>query len=501
MTAPGLSAVDHIVVLMLENRSFDHMLGFLYNDSDNRSPLGHPYDGLTGTESCPNDAGEQITVYKITPETPDAYLTPGADPGEGFAATNAQLFGTETPPRAAAATNQGFVTNYAKAILANRAKHWHVVPGTTAEMIMGCYAPEALPVLSALARSYAVCDQWFCSVPTMTMPNRAFACAATSQGHLDDHTKIFTTPSIFGLLNRQGIDWKIYGYTNPPLTRMDFPDTAEASDAHFGLFTDFQRDTANGTLPGYAFLEPSWNSTGNSQHPNYNVAAGEQLLLDTYRALRQGLQWSKTLLIITYDEHGGCYDHVAPPTGVIPPDDSVGEFGFDFTRLGLRVPTVLVSPLIEAGTVFRVPPDSTPLDHTSILATIEHRFRLDPLTARDAAAPNIATVLTRQTPRTDDPLATVRAPESPQLPQSLRQTPSHLQKVHADLAARLITEGHTDGEPPIDLRTSDDYDQYIRARTRAWQAHRPDQKPAATTQSGPPNPSTSGRGHGHEPHA
>ncbi len=122
-------------------------------------------------------------------------------------------------------------------------------------------------------------------------------------------------------------------------------------------------------MASYTFLEPSWDATGNSQHPNYNVALGEQLIHDVYYALRNGPAWNQTLLIVTYDEHGGCYDHVPPPSGAVPPDNSVGEYGFDFKRFGPRVPTVLVSPLIAAGTVFRVPAGAMPLDHTSILKT------------------------------------------------------------------------------------------------------------------------------------
>jgi phospholipase C len=157
-------------------------------------------------------------------------------------------------------------------------------------------------------------------------------------------------------------------------------------------------------------MEPSWSSTGNSQHPNYNVALGEVLLQNTYRALRDGPAWNSTLFVITYDEHGGCYDHVSPPWGATPPDTSAGEYGFDFTRFGPRVPAVLVSPLIPAGTVFRVPDGSTPLDHTSILATIEHRWSIPPLTKRDGAAPDVGAALSLTTPRTDDPLANVTAP-------------------------------------------------------------------------------------------
>jgi len=472
MTTPAMVGIDHIVVLMLENRSFDHMLGYLYHEQGNVSPRGDVFDGLTGNESCPDDAGNLVSVFPIVSTTPNAYFMPGADPGEGFAATNAQLFGTETPPAGAIPTNRGFVTNYAKAIADNISRGWYVVPDTTADMIMGCYTPETLPVLSALARGYAVCDQWFCSVPTMTMPNRAFACAATSQGHLDDHTKIFTVPSIFGLMTAHGLDWKIYGYTKSPLTRLDFPDTTRAPRSHFGLFHDFQADAAAGRLPAYAFLEPSWSSSGNSQHPNYDVARGEQLLLDTYHALRTSSAWANTLLIITYDEHGGCYDHVAPPSGATPPDDSVAEFDFDFTRFGLRVPTVLVSPRIEAGTVFRVPAGGVPLDHTSILATIEHRWSLPPLTARDAAAPDFSAVVTLTTTRTDDPLQGITAPSASTLPMQLATQPAHLQQVQAELAARLITEGHTDGQPPPTLHTSADYDNYITRRIQTWETTR-----------------------------
>ncbi|NUP73346.1 MAG: phosphoesterase [Sinomonas sp.] len=431
----GLSAIDHVVVLMLENRSFDHMLGYLYHASGNVSPSGAAFEGLTGSESCTGPDGHPVGVYPITPSTPNAYFMPGADPGEGFLRANNQLFGTTSPLPGAVPSMQGFVTDYAQAIQDNERKHWYVVPGTAASWIMGCYAPETLPVLSALARGFAVCDHWFSSVPTETMPNRAFTCAGTSQGHLDDATKSFTVPSIFGALGKHGIPWKIYGYNRQPLTRLNFPDTQGAGAANVGLFADFKADAAAGKLPAFAFVEPSWSSTGNSQHPNYNVALGEQLILDTYRALASGPGWAKTLLVVTYDEHGGCYDHVPPPGGAVAPDNSVGEFGFDFSRFGPRVPTVLASPLIPAGSVFRVPEASTPLDHTSILATIEHRWNLPPLTRRDAAAPDLGGVLTLATPRTDDPLAGVTAPTAPPIPAQLAAQPSHLAEVRDELAA------------------------------------------------------------------
>jgi phospholipase C len=240
----------------------------------------------------------------------------------------------------------------------------------------------------------------------------------------------------------------VFGYNAQPLTRGNFPDTVGADASHFGLFTDFRAAAAAGTLPGYSFLEPSWSSTGNSQHPNYDVALGEQLIHDVYYALRNGPGWDSTLLVITYDEHGGCYDHVPPPSGATPPDSSAGEFGFDFTRFGVRVPTVLVSPLIAAGTVFRAPDGATPLDHTSLLKTVEQRWGLPALTARDAAAHGVGTALTLTAPRTDDPLAGVTVPTSTGTNPAQHET-SHLQEVHADLVARRLIPATT--PPPASV--------------------------------------------------
>jgi phospholipase C len=466
-----LAAVEHIVVLMLENRSFDHMLGFLYEGKT--APSGAPFEGLTGGESNMDASGNEVTVFKIDPARPGAYFMPGCNPGEGYSATNLQLFGADPAPNPPAATNSGFLTNFAATLELDAARHRPIVPGTVPADIMGMFTPEMLPVLSGLARGYAVCDQWYCSVPTETIPNRAFACAATSQGHLNDLTKSFTVPTIFGLLTGRGVPWKIYGYDKDPLARMDFPETTSAPDASFGLFHDFQDDAQTGELPAYAFLEPSWGPKGNSQHPNYDVAMGEQLIHDVYRALRDGPGWNQTLLIVTYDEHGGCYDHVPPPTGAIPPDRSVGEYGFDFARFGVRVPTVLVSPLIAPGTVFRVPAGFTPLDHSSILKTVETRWGLPSLTARDAAASGIADALTLDTPRGDDQLAGVTVPVSTGV-NPAASVPSHLEHVQAELVSALpLSPADRMTTPALaELKTPADHDRYIRERTAQWKASR-----------------------------
>ena len=455
---------------MMENRYFDQMLGFLYEG--NVSPSRQPFEGLTGNESNPDDAGREVKVFKIVHTAKHPYLMPGADPGEGFQSTNFQLFSTDQPAQGAVPTNRGFVMNFKAAIASDLAKHYpDTLPGTLPNDIMGMYTPEMLPIMSGLAKGFAVCDHWFASVPTQTIPNRAFAAAATSQGHLDNHVKVFTCPSIFGRLSDAKIDWAIYGYNRDPLTRLDFPDTQAAPESHFGHFRDFQARAAAGTLPAYTFLEPSFGAGGNSQHPNYDVSLGEQLMHDLYYTLRNSPNWNETLLVITYDEHGGNYDHVPPPSGAVRPDNSAGEWNFDFTRFGVRVPALLISPRIAPGTVFRA--KRGVIDHTSVLKTIEMRWKVPPLTARDKAAPDLGDVLTLATPRTDDPLAGVQIPVS-RLPHPNHSQPSTLEKIHARKVSQLPLrndQGSYDHHTPPDLSSTAQVADYIQARTAAWSQH------------------------------
>ena len=169
--------------------------------------------------------------------------------------------------------------------------------------------------------------------------------------------------------------------------------------------------------------------------------------------------WEDTLFIITYDEHGGCYDHVTPPTNAASPPAESKAFNFDFTRFGVRVPTVLISPWIEAGTVYRTN-SNTPLDHTSILATLEKCFDLPPLTARDKAAPEITDVQTLSKPRTDDPLAGVVAPTANS---SVKIQPhaSQIQKMHAGALAEKASRKTGKTVTPPSFNTSDEASRYI----------------------------------------
>jgi phospholipase C len=462
-----LSQIKYIVQLMLENRSFDQMLGFLYPHSAN-------YEGLSGSETNPDEMGRPVKVFQITPTSKHPYLMPGADPGEGFRNTNYQLFSTDDPKPGSIPTNQGFVINFKAAIASDHNKHYKdTLPDTVSSDIMGMYTPQMLPVMSALAKGFAVCDQWFSSAPTQTIPNRAFANAATSQGHLDNEVKVFTCPSIFGRLSAAKISWGIYGYNRDPLTRLDFTDTQHADESHFGHFRDFQQLARAGKLPSYSFLEPSWSASGNSQHPNYNVALGEQLLYDVYYTLKTSKCWNDTLLLITYDEHGGNYDHVPPPGGAVPPDDSIGEFDFDFKRFGVRIPALLISPRIAAGTVFRTKEAGKTIDHTSVLKTLEQRFGLEPLTRRDAAAASLGDVLTLAQPRTDDPLKGVVVPVANN-PHPNQSQPSTIDKIQARRVSQLPLrneEGSYDRHTPPDLSSSDAVSDYIQNRTAAWTQH------------------------------
>jgi len=432
---------------MLENRSFDHLLGFLYTSQGNTSPLGHPYEGLTGNEQNIDSTGKPMKVFPIQANDPNLYYYPKSDPGEGFNNTNAQLFGTTTPEAGAPATNSGFITNYGATLKyqkADTAGHWNILPGTLETDIMGVFTPQSLPILSSLAKGYAVCDHWFGSAPTETLPNRAFALMATSQGHLDDSVKVYTAPSIFTLLGAHGGTWAIYGYDQLPLSQQSVADITQAPAGHFGKFQDFANAVGAGTLANFVFLEPSWGSQGNSQHPNYDVSAGEALIAQVYNTLFGSKVWNSTLFIITYDEHGGCYDHVAPPTNATPPDNSAGQFAFPFTRFGPRVPTVLVSPWIPAGTVYRAPSTggatSVPFDHTSVLSTVEKRFGLPPLTKRDAAAPDVGGVLTLSAARTDNPLSGVKPPVNAKSG-LIDDHVTHLQQVHAQCLAQIPGDG------------------------------------------------------------
>jgi phospholipase C len=370
---PGLDALKHIVVLMMENRPFDHMLGALAF-KDNR------IDGLKADMSNPDTTGAPALVRPIADY--QSQLDP--DPGHHFEDVRTQIWGFnpgEEPMK-------GFVRTYYQ-------KQQNVAHS---RQIMYYFTPDKLPVLTTLARNYLVFNAWFSSLPGPTVPNRAFAHFGTSFGKTDN--SIFYLgqkyPSIYERMRQNGRTAKIYYYDEESSTiglaflLLNQPDL-------FGTFDEFLAACKNGNLPDYSFIEPNYKdhevdageAPASDQHPDHNVKVGEQFIQQVYQAIRGNKDlWPSTALLITYDEHGGIFDHVNPPA--CPEDEFTDDAtGFKFDRLGVRVPAILVSPWVEKGGV--VPSDRV-FDHASIPGTVTEKF-IGPYDARSPREKNANTFL------------------------------------------------------------------------------------------------------------
>jgi phospholipase C len=275
-------------------------------------------------------------------------------------------------------------------------------------------------VIWNIARNFAVSDFWYASAPCQTWPNRGFVHTGSSDGHINnDNSELYDIQTIFNCLVEQGISWGVYHDTfyTPSFTHLQFP-KLDLHPLNFHPFTKFKNlcsapanSPADKKIPSYSFLEPRFITElvgiklhhPEDYHPPHNVCIGEQFLADVYNAVRQSPYRDKILLVITFDEHGGCYDHYPPPTGSVAPiPGSVSRYGnFNFNRFGVRVPAILVSSYVQPGTVFRAAAKATPYDHTSILATLrdwknlasnpKHKFLPSP---RIAQAPTLYPVLT-----------------------------------------------------------------------------------------------------------
>jgi phospholipase C len=436
----SLDGIDHVVVLMLENRSFDNVLGWLYDPANpapfDQVPAGQSFDGLSGKTLSNPVPGGGVAV----PGRETVLSNPNPDPGEVFDDVYVQLFDTTATPvpnRTDTPTMQGFVRNYADVLASYNATH---SPQVDPRIIMNGFGPEHVPALSALARGYAVCDHWYSSIPTQTYANRSFLHAGTASGYVNDVWKtgpeiwdvavfLNDTDTIFNLLEAAGVSWNIYyggslAFCVSFLTQQKLQPYATVDPAtnRFWHMPQFYADAAAGTLPSYTFIEPHFFSSltygpENDGHPPVNpididgpslLSRADKLVGDVYLALRSSPTWDRTLFVVTFDEHGGTYDHVPPPLAVRPDDvvvpaDQPGGSGFEFGRLGCRVPTIIVSPLVEAGHVV-----NTPFDHTSIIKSVVNCFDVrdgngDPATlrAREAAATDVSEAVTLTTPRTD----------------------------------------------------------------------------------------------------
>jgi phospholipase C len=396
------SGIKHIFVLMLENRSFDHMLGFsAISGTDAKTGEPTTIDGLTGSES--NQFEGQ--TYTVTTGAADVM---GSGPSHNFDDVLEQLCGAGAVyPRGGAyppIDNSGYVSSYAK-----------VAGRGAARQAMACFAPEQLPVLNALAREFVVCDRWFSSMPGPTEPNRMFVHAASS-GNFDDSPTSeeiiesiflpgggieFEHGTIYSRLDKAGIKYRIYGDDHTP----NAAELADVSVWSIREFEDLAHDLQDDDFDaGYVFIEPNYDALdsfedGNSQHPSGSVAAGERFIKATYETIRSSPLWPDSLLIITWDEHGGFYDHVAPPAA--EPTGEVGRsHGFTFAQLGPRVPALVVSPLVPKNLI-----EHRQFDHTSVLSTVERVFNLpQTLQGRDAHGNGVNHLAGLATPRLDAPM-------------------------------------------------------------------------------------------------
>ena len=506
MSSTSGPEIKHIIVVMLENRSYDNVLGWLYNPSNlppyNQAPPGQiDLQGLNGSETnpSPQPGGAPIQVMNQT-STKDKSGTPFPattipiyDPGEPFGDMAQQILGltsvpTKDPynipwPPDSDTLMQGFTLNYAQL---RGPLDIEKVPPANYPDVMNYFTPAQVPVTAWLANNFAVCDQWFASVPTHTFTNRAFAHCAAPAVHkeidgnsfslIDDGQyvtdTIETLPSVFSQLDAAfpesvgtaPLNWKVYfhdysistivtPYVYSKCKSSDNVNVATYDDSDWGPNPDplpmaypkmpvhplgtrlgalpatFLEDLNNRTLPKYAFIEPRYsrNYAPNNQPPNSNhpggsgyldlvpskdnppidVADGEAFLKEVYNALRNDdYYWKSSLLIITYDEHGGVYDHVLPPSvpvKAVPPGPNIPPVkdltggvadGFDFKIYGCRVPAIIVSPFVCAGTTIRPQAGFPAFDHASILKTVWDCFNIpDSLTYRDAVAPSLYTCL------------------------------------------------------------------------------------------------------------
>jgi phospholipase C len=360
----GLDNLKHIVVLMMENRSFDHMLGSL-------KAVDPRIDGVTDQLSNPDTTGAPV---KPLPQAEfQGQLDP--DPDHHFPAVDLQIFGGDTS--ATRVPNmQGFVKSYFNQ--QRDAGH--------SQKIMYYFAQNDLPVLTTLALEFAVFNRWFASIPGPTICNRAFAHYGTSFGRVDMNPFDVMEPfkSIYTrLINATPKHTtKVYYYDTTSST-MEVVNLLQKQPEIFGTYKQFLSDCDQGLLPDYSFVEPNYNDhdtdsgeeVANDQHPDHDVQAGELLIAEVYMRIKRNPQlWASTALLVVYDEHGGIYDHVVPPS--CTPDkfqsselDPGTKQPFKFDRLGVRVPAILISPWIPKNTVVdRV------FDHASIPGTVTKYF-------------------------------------------------------------------------------------------------------------------------------
>nr|DAD42768.1 TPA_asm: hypothetical protein HUJ06_000998 [Nelumbo nucifera] len=324
----------------MENRSFDHMLGWMKR-------INPRINGVDGTESNPLSTTDPSSP-RIFFKDQSHYVDP--DPGHSFQAIREQIFGSSDtsafPPPMNGFAQQAF----------------SMINSTNmSESVMNGFNPDMVAVYKSLVTEFAVFDRWFASVPSSTQPNRLFVHSATSGGATSNIPSLlakgYPQRTIFENIDDAGLSFGIY-YQNIPATLFyrNLRKLKYLTKFHsYGL--SFKSHAKAGKLPNYVVFEQQYMDTklspANDDHPSHDVYQGQMFVKEVYETLRASPQWNETLLVITYDEHGGFYDHVPTPVrGVPSPDGIIGPapFLFRFDRLGVRVPTIMVSPWIEKGT-------------------------------------------------------------------------------------------------------------------------------------------------------
>jgi phospholipase C len=471
-TIPG-NRIEHVVVLMMENRSFDHIFGY-------RKGI----EGLTGKEFNLLDPAQPESdknpSFYVNNGAPWAVLA-GQGPGHSLNAANVQLCNNKNGPGAGSPpANNGFVANYQTELIYGD----HVKNATPEiiQVVMQSFPPARLPSINALADAFCICDHWYSEVPGPTQPNRLFLHAATSFGYAHNvWSQKFDGPTIYGQIQKAGLTWATY--QNDDNEVLEFNEV-NGETANFKTYEGaFAADVKSGQLANYVFIIPQFingkdGSMANSQHAPQDARYGDNFIADVYETLCSNTElWNKTLLVICYDEHGGFYDHVVPPAGPNPdginsppPGDSASYAPvFDFTRLGFRGPAVLCSPWIKAGRI-----DSTPYQHTSVMATARKLLgvKAPPLTKRDASANTFDHLVAElSAPRTDTPLKLPRAPlpavstgaDDPANPANQPLDPTQRDVLHR--AHALTADSHPEG-PAYDgvPQTQGEAAEYIRNR-------------------------------------
>ncbi len=417
--------IERVVVLMFENRSFDHLLGHL--DHAGLPPI------TEGAVNLLDPADPSSTPFATFPYDSDFDVR--TDPGHSHADIVCQLQGDGPTLRPDDIAMNGFVKDYLARLPADGKDR--------VREIMGWHTAAQAPALAELAREFTVCSRWFSSVPGETWPNRMFAHSGFSHGLVHNDVKLYDDRVVFDALGEAGKSWVVYAGDIPQAAcYLSLVDTFKHRLTNM---ESFYEDVEDGTLPAYSFIEPRHLLSINSQHPDASVLRGDQLLRQVYNALAAKQEiWDSLMLIVTWDEHGGFFDRVPPPEATPPvagqaatvtTDTGTTSFGFD--RLGVRVPAVVISPWSPRGAV-----SDAVFDHSSIVKTVYDVFDLPGhLLERDRVAASVAEVLTGSERR--DPVVLGSAPH-PEVRAAL------VAQAAGEAGATVSADAADGGVPPLD---------------------------------------------------